>query len=128
MDRAEIFKAEAKDVALLHARRKAFANGRGFILRKNLSPSAVASLEQAAQNFARSEPPAHLADTPVETQAFYAIQPDDAARWWSFGFADVAPRTDAHDHFESAEDIKEMIEMHLMEAADIGGEFQPPSA
>jgi hypothetical protein len=82
MDRAEIFKAEAKEVALMHARGKAFANGRGFVIRKNLSPAAIASLEQAAHVFARSEPPAHLRDTPVETQAFFSVQPDDAARWW----------------------------------------------
>ena len=41
---------------------------------------------------------------------------------------DVEPSTPGADHvcFESAEVVKELIDTHLLEAADDRGEFNPP--
>jgi hypothetical protein len=111
VDRAEIFKSQSREVALMHARTSAYAKGRGFILRQNDSAAARASLERAAENFALSDFPEELTVSALEQRAFYAVQPDDAQRWWMATLADIAPRSDALDYFESARDVKDMMEI-----------------
>jgi hypothetical protein len=117
--RHDTFITEARETALMHARRKAFAKGRGFVLRK--SDAEDASLQCAAAAFARRPTLANGAS--IRTQAIDAIPQDDAERWFPSRLADVAPRTDALDHFESAQAVAEMFEQHMLESNDDAGNF-----
>lgn len=82
-----------------------------------MSPAARGSLQQAALAFSRWAAPDHLIDASVEAQAFHFITKDDAHRWYDFTLTDVAPRTDALDHFESREQVQKVIEAEVMPAA-----------
>lgn len=117
-EREVVFIEHVREVALFHARHRAYANGRGFVLRPNLSSAARGSLQQAALAFSRWAVPDHLMDASAEAQAFHFITPDHTHRWYDFTLTDVAPRTDALDHFESREQVQKVIEGEVMPAAD----------
>jgi hypothetical protein len=124
MDRAEVFIEQSKEVALVMARMDAYAQGRGFVLRRNRSGVSDATLEEAAARFARDKTEFKWS---VDVQAFQAARAHNVKQWWTWSLIDVEPAAGAdHVCFESAEVVRELIDTQLLEAADDRGEFNPP--
>lgn len=108
-----LFEQATRDSALRSGLVGASAKGTGLLLRRVVTPEAVASLCAAAKAYALTSPTEVRHGHTSDSHAIDAARNHDVSQWWRWSFPVDAPSVDSdEDEYLTADAVQQLMAEH----------------